>query len=612
MRIKNFNQAGSLVESKNINQQQKLTKGGFKMKPTRFLIVALVLLGMVATASALTPANTPITNQATGTYKDANNNVMYDGENAFVTSNEVTTIVSQVAGVGLGDNLAQAMSALSSTLYDVTITNSGNGTDFFTIGATGASDMTGSYSIEIFHDANNNGQLDGTEGDAVITQTSSLPYSDTYDLLIRVTDTKLIGSPSGETHVVTLTATSNFPSASDQITLTTTLQAASVNGETTIISEDTPAPGEVIIFETCFTNSGDTTAYDLVFSTEMPSNTSLVTGSVSIDGGNSYITIPSTGATYVGGVLTLDLGDLGFTAPDNKICVRYSVEVDDPLDAGLPIEFPNDNPSLTYDNEDGEGGSEYPVVTPTESEFPAGGIVVEQTYAVALTGTGDDVFTGDPSDSLVFSFKVINNGNGGDTFNLGSASDYVVWEFYPDLNGDGVLDATDLNGGPISATAELTSGDSAKFFAVGVIPSGTPDTEADASTFTATSQGLGTVSDTDTAATTCTAPVITLVKSVSPAGNQPPGTILTYQVIVVNSGTGVANTVVVSDAIPTNTTYQANSLTIDGSAAGVITDASDGDGGTKTTNSVVFEFDTMSEDTGATDTHTLTFKVAID
>jgi hypothetical protein len=49
----------------NMKQTQKQTKGGFKMKPTRFLIVALVLMGLVATASAVTEEGTVISNQAT-------------------------------------------------------------------------------------------------------------------------------------------------------------------------------------------------------------------------------------------------------------------------------------------------------------------------------------------------------------------------------------------------------------------------------------------------------------------------------------------------------------------------------------------------------------------
>ncbi|MBT5212906.1 MAG: hypothetical protein HOM08_13790, partial [Candidatus Marinimicrobia bacterium] len=102
------------------------------MKPTRFLIVALVLMGLVATASAATQAGTVIENQAFGNYEDANGNTMPQVESLIVQ-----TTVSQVAGVSLGGNLANPVSAMDSTLYAVTLANSGNYEDTFTIGATG-------------------------------------------------------------------------------------------------------------------------------------------------------------------------------------------------------------------------------------------------------------------------------------------------------------------------------------------------------------------------------------------------------------------------------------------------------------------------------------------
>ncbi|MGE0188012.1 MAG: hypothetical protein AB7Q04_01675 [Steroidobacteraceae bacterium] len=63
--------------------------------------------------------------------------------------------------------------------------------------------------------------------------------------------------------------------------------------------------------------------------------------------------------------------------------------------------------------------------------------------------------------------------------------------------------------------------------------------------------------------------------------NQPvPGATITYQVVITPSGSGTANNVVFSDAIPANTTYVPNSITLN-TGAGVVamSDAADTDAG---------------------------------
>ena len=54
--------------------------------------------------------------------------------------------------------------------------------------------------------------------------------------------------------------------------------------------------------------------------------------------------------------------------------------------------------------------------------------------------------------------------------------------------------------------------------------------------------------------------MLTISKTVSPIGNQPPGTELTYTVTVTNTGSGVAKTVVITDLVPQYTTFNAGSI----------------------------------------------------
>ncbi len=606
----------SNMESKSINHKQKLTKGGFEMKPTRFLIVALVLMGLVATASAITEEGTIISNQAIGNYEDANGNPM-----AQVQSLVVQTTVSQIAGVGLGADQAQSIQSMASYLYPVTVDNSGNGDDFFTLVATGAVVPSGgTYNVEIYHDVNGTGTIVPGDGDAIVSQTSSLTYTETYNLLIKVTDVD--GGAGGDEHTVTLIATSDFNIASkDTILLVTTIQAAAVNGTTDIIGNPTPEAGESVTFESCFTNDGSATAYNPIFRTVMPTNTTLDVNSVSIDGGNNFLTI-ATSAPYGdyhfrGDTLELFLGDLVSAA---TICVQFDAVLDGGLTPVDVVSFPANNPSFTYEN---EGGTEYPVENPDPTGDFDGNIEVEQTYAVSLVagGVNGPAYTGDPGDTLVYDFTVTNDGNGNDAFNFSDTTDYVTWVYYVDGNGDGSLSPSEKAVGAITFTATLTAGQSEDYIAIGTIPVPTADTAADASIIVATSQGLASVSDSATNSTTCTAPVLSLLKSVTHDGTEyfsgdansaAPGDTLTYTIVVTNSGTGIATNVVVSDALDlVNTAYVLDTMTIDGTGDPTVDDDDDADGAAFTGSSVVWTFSSMDADGGAADEHTLTFQVTI-
>ena len=205
---------------------------------------------------------------------------------------------------------------------------------------------------------------------------------------------------------------------------------------------------------------------------------------------------------------------------------------------------------------------------------------------------------------------VTNTGNGPDIFNITYTSALAVWEFYYDHNADGIvnngdvlLDDTNLDGKPDFGT--MAQGAVVYVIGKATIPAGTSDGAVGTMHMTATSVGDPTVFDTGNITVTCTAPVISLTKTVSPTGNQPPGTTLTYTVTILNSGTGAATTVVITDAVPTNTSYVAGSMKISGSTK---TDISDGDGATHTGDSVLFEIPQL----GPGGSTTVAFKVTID
>src|SRR5262244_1377957 len=85
--------------------------------------------GLGAVALAAPPAGTTIGNQATATYTDAASN------SYTVTSNPVTTIVPQVAGLALTAPGNRTAAPGAQAVCPHVVTNNGNGTDTFTLAA---------------------------------------------------------------------------------------------------------------------------------------------------------------------------------------------------------------------------------------------------------------------------------------------------------------------------------------------------------------------------------------------------------------------------------------------------------------------------------------------
>jgi len=113
-------------------------------------------------------------------------------------------------------------------------------------------------------------------------------------------------------------------------------------------------------------------------------------------------------------------------------------------------------------------------------------------------------------------------------------------------------------------------------------------------TTTTTVQGAtgGCTATTDETITTVQHPSLSVVKEVSAdgstwsssGGNFAPGATIYYRITVINNGTSNASNVILTDAQPAYTTYQAGSArsakgpAVNYNAATALTDASDGDG----------------------------------
>ena len=217
-----------------------------------------------------------------------------------------------------------------------------------------------------------------------------------------------------------------------------------------------------------------------------------------------------------------------------------------------------------------------------------------------------------PGSILFYAHTVKNLGNGSDTIEMTAVSGggFVTALFF-DNNGNGIFDAgdtamtdTDADGvvdsGPLAANAQVM------ILAKIIIPVGTPP-QVDVMTVTGTSKFNAAVSSSATDTTTILAPNVTAVKSVLPAGSQPPGTTLTYTVVVNNGGSANAVAVVLTDPIPANTTYVPGSITLDGVSKTDAADADQADFNATTPGAVTMNIGAMAPAAS----HTITFKVTI-
>lgn len=566
------------------------------------MIIATLILLPVALYAAGTPAGTAITNVATGDYKDANGNSLPQ-----VTSNTVSTIVSQVAGVDINPPTAALnLSANSSVSYSLQLTNTGNGDDSFSLGAIMSGTFTGTYTVEIWLDVDGNGIVDGT--DSQISNSGTLTADASIDLIVVIAD----ATPNADdldVTITTLTGTSAFSgSVSTTSVLTTTVTAATI-GVTLLSSPNAQEPGGVVTYEMCVVNTGSATSFNTVITAPIPTNTTYVTESIRIGSTDYSTSTPNTdaddgddadfNATTLAAV-TINLGNLA--AGGGAVCSYYQTSVNSGVAFGTEI---TSGGTIAYEN---ESQTPYPDIT-----FGGGGGIISVSQFFDVTLGVDATAIVDPGDVVIYSLSITNSGNGSDLFNLSYTSTFLTWVLHEDIDGDGVIDAgddvlIDSDGDGLVDVGTLISGEVTFIIAKTDIPAGSSDGDVDVTTIKAVSaRDLNdpAASDVGVITVTITAPAITLVKSVSPTGDQPPGATLTYRVDISNNGSGTATDVIITDAIPVNTSYVPGSMTLSGVTK---TDVADGDQGSIVGSAIVFNLPTI----GPGGNVYITFEVTID
>jgi len=180
-----------------------------------------------------------------------------------------------------------------------------------------------------------------------------------------------------------------------------------------------------------------------------------------------------------------------------------------------------------------------------------------------------------PGNIIYYTHYIKSDLAGNVTLNFNSSQGWT-YTFFRDVNENNILDAPDtpysnVNGMSLGDIYNLSSSHSIRIIVKVEIPTNAPTNTVDTLTLTATltpSDPLLTlnktavVQDITTVSDAVNSGVLKLIKSVSPTGSHPPGTVLVYTINYTNMGTDTLKNIKIKDVTPANTTFLSASFVI--------------------------------------------------
>ncbi|HET9364964.1 MAG TPA: hypothetical protein VFP71_08175 [Candidatus Angelobacter sp.] len=447
------------------------------------------------TALAQTAAGTSIGNQASATYTDSSS------VSRTATSNVVTTIVQQVASLTLTANGAKTASPGAAVFYPHTLTNTGNGSDSFTL--TLAPAQSGAFTLtntHIYIDANGDGVPDNFT-DLTGTQVTVAPGAANAFKFV-ITGTVPPSATAGQTNNFSVSATSVFDNtkAASNTDTTTATSNAVINVTKSMSSNSGAAGSGPYTVTLTYTNNGNNTATTVNISDALPAGMTYVAGS-----GRWSV----TGAT----VLTDATGDVqpaaGSPHIDYSVTANTVTAIVDQVGAGVSGQLtfqvnitPGTAPGVlsntaTDSYNDGSGTT----VNGSSNTF---NFTVRQSASVTISDTGvaandndgtingiDTINSAAQGATVTFTDVVTNTGNGTDSFNVTIPSNtFPAGTVFTLYKSDGVTPLIDTNGDSVPDTGPLAAGASYTVIVKAALPAGATGGPFNA-TATATSTVVG-------------------------------------------------------------------------------------------------------------------------
>lgn len=420
------------------------------------IAVAVGGLAFVPAANAAAPAvGTNISNIASASYSDA------AGRTQTVTSNEVKAIVIQVASFTLVDDRTTTSNPNGQVSLNHTLTNTGNGTDTFTINTANVSsgDDFNFSTIQVYRVVN--GTVDSSQN--LAGQTVTLQAGESLNLAV-VTTTPATAT-SGKYGQLTISATSTVAvNAGDAVALQTKTNTDRVNVTGNAVIQVTKSAsvsavqsGDTIEYTLTYKNTGNTTATDVLLTDSIPANLTYLAGSAISSSSATGLTDGIDGDGYDFNVT--QAGRVTFKIPsvaaNTTGTLKFKVTVNSTAPAGNITNIAQ----YSYDP-DGPGTT--PVTTPEPSNPST--VTVARTFLGAINDSSTSNYNDNERDindpakddtqelsiaqgqTATFNTYVWNRGNSTSTYNLesqitGLAGGTIVQYF----KADGVTPLTDTN-----------------------------------------------------------------------------------------------------------------------------------------------------------------------
>jgi uncharacterized repeat protein (TIGR01451 family) len=440
------------------------------------LAMLLLLLATGVSAWAVTPAGTIIKNQASASYRDSN------GVMRTATSNLVETLIQQVAALELFQSQTRIAAAGQQVFFPHTLTNTGNGTDSFSLSVSNAGGDDFDYTLlAIYDDSDQDGLPDSY---TAVTVSPGLGMQEQWHFVVAASVPA--GQASADAGVLNVAVQSQFNSA---ITAT--------NTDTTTLSADAVIELGKSISATSGTSPGGSHTVTLTYRNTGSANANNVTLIDALPSGMTYV--PSSGRwSDASAVILSDNNPNDAQGSGNTInyCAYHSsciglAEADSDIDsdstnqvtAVIASVAPGDVGSITFDVNIDSGLDTQSLVNTGEFEYATGGNTTgrQQTNSVAFTvlhgaavvlnGSASVAadLTAEPATvasmpqatSVFFENYVWNTGNGTDTFDItldNAASNFPAGTLFRVLQQDGLTPLIDTSGNGLPDTGPLPPG----------------------------------------------------------------------------------------------------------------------------------------------------------